>query len=273
MFDNIIKGVCSPVSPVVKKLVYKTGQTYGKLCEKNCHTVLFISDGSGSLVCNDNTVNFHTGDIFCLPASTEYEYTFDKTGSPTIYAVEYKLNYSDNNKSSANNYLYISSEKEHTSKIVKIIFDRMIEKESKDVNGKELLLLSDLYKLLYELYYAINEKNAKRGEISRGIKYIESNYLEEFEIEYVARLCGMCLSLFYKNFKESTGLTPIEYKNHLKIDRAIELLREKTYSLDEISTMLNFCNQSYFIKTFKRFTGHTPKQFISQNRVDKSFIK
>ncbi len=264
MFEKIISGELALTPPEIQRVTFKAGQKYRKHQAHNTNTIFFITEGEGSLSSGEYESNFSDDDVFFMPSGCECEYSFEQKGFPSAYAINFKLIGKEYVDKANVNLLHVGAEKKNTNRIIRMIIQQMIEKNEKNAPGKELLLISYLYKIIHELYNSKNEKPNTRGEIQKGIKYIEANYLDEFEIEGVARNCGMCLSLFYKSFKENTGLTPIEYKNRLKIDRAIELLKEKGHSLEDISNALNFCNQSYFIRTFKHFTGFTPKQFMSR---------
>lgn len=264
MFEKIISGEGALAKPEIQKVTFKAGQKYHKHQADSQNAVFFISDGEGALVSDGYKSGFSADDVFFLPSGCECEYFFEPKGAPTAYIISFKLVGKEHRGRTDEKILHVGAEKHNSSSVIQMTVRQMIEKSENNAPGKELLLISYLYRVIYELYSAKNEGPVVRGEIQTGIKYIESNYLEEFEIEEVARKCGMCLSLFYKNFKEYTGLTPIEYKNRLKTDRAIELLSEKRHSIEDISKMLNYCNQSYFIRTFKRFTGCTPKQFMSR---------
>ncbi len=262
MFEKIIAGETAIIHPEIKRSVYKCGQRYYGAQDNGRNSVMFITEGEGRFTADKQTVSFSAGDVLFLPDGCECEYIFEQKGAPCADIISFKL--IGRESVSNGEFLHIDSEKRNTVRIMRMTADQMIEKNENNVVGKELLLISCLYKLVYELYSAKNESPIERKEIQKAVKYIESNYLDEFEIEEVARKCGMCLSLFYKSFKECTGFTPIGYKNRLKIERAVELLEEKHYSLDDISKMLNFCNQSYFIRLFKHFTGCTPKQFMAR---------
>jgi AraC-like DNA-binding protein len=64
-----------------------------------------------------------------------------------------------------------------------------------------------------------------------------------------------------EKFKEITSKTPIEYKNFLKTQRAVELLLTDEYTIREIAELLDFPDEYYFSKIFKRFWGESPKKF------------
>lgn len=63
--------------------------------------------------------------------------------------------------------------------------------------------------------------------------------------------------LFHKNF----GLTPVEYLNAQKLERAKTLLRNPRLSIAEVAYQSGFHDPGYFILKFRRQTGLTPKRY------------
>ncbi len=61
-------------------------------------------------------------------------------------------------------------------------------------------------------------------------------------------------------FKLSTGFSPIEYLNKMRISRSIELIRETDYTIAQIALDCGFNNLANFNKVFKHFVGNTPSQ-------------
>lgn len=263
MFEKIISGELAVVAPSIQKTAFKPGQKYYRRNRNGHNSIFYISEGNGSVTVAEKTSDFCAGDVLFLPVGCEYEILFGIKSTPVVDVIDFRI-IGESSAKFAESFIHVSSEKNDSGRIIGMIMEQMTKNNQGESVGKELLALSYLYRIIYELYLYENEKPSEHKTIQKGIKFIESRYLEEFEIEEVARECGMCLSLFYKSFKESTGLTPVEYKNRIKIQKAIEILRTKSHSLEDVSKMLNFCNQSYFIRTFKRFTGYTPKQFMSQ---------
>lgn len=77
---------------------------------------------------------------------------------------------------------------------------------------------------------------------------------------------GLSLSQknFIKNFKHQFLITPNQYINLVRINRAIKLMGEHPYlNLTQIGLDAGFYDQSHFIRLFKKFTGVTPKKFVN----------
>jgi AraC-like DNA-binding protein len=91
-----------------------------------------------------------------------------------------------------------------------------------------------------------------------AIRHIELSDGWDYDIPYLASLCGMSESNFYAVFKKQMNMTPIEYKNKLRCIRVTELLRNSNYTVEYISQKLSFSSPMYMRKLLKKYTGKTP---------------
>lgn len=69
----------------------------------------------------------------------------------------------------------------------------------------------------------------------------------------------MSRNYFCTVFKELNGLTPWEYINIKRINKAIELLKNTNLSITLIASQCGYNNTANFNKNFKQITGQTPK--------------
>ena len=66
---------------------------------------------------------------------------------------------------------------------------------------------------------------------------------------------------FLRRFQKATGLTPTEYVQHLKVQKARELLEFTTLSIKEISWKVGYQDVGYFRKTFQKAVGLSPADY------------
>lgn len=130
--------------------------------------------------------------------------------------------------------------------------------------GCRLELLSELYKIMHHLFLSSvrSELKSKHQTIYRGILYIENHYLEEISVEDLAKMCSVSPSSFRRLFKEYKKMSPITYRNYLRIKRARELLMTREYNVTEAAAAVNLPDLCYFCRLFKRFLGYTPKSLF-----------
>ncbi|MGF1582757.1 MAG: helix-turn-helix domain-containing protein [Gemmataceae bacterium] len=82
----------------------------------------------------------------------------------------------------------------------------------------------------------------------------------------LAAAAGVSEFHFSRLFKKTTGLSPMNYRMRLRIERAQRLLEDrKNLSLSQVAYACGFADQSHFGRHFKRITGRTPLQYRLQS--------
>lgn len=115
--------------------------------------------------------------------------------------------------------------------------------------------------------FAKRVENAKKYRFSKPINqclnYIFAHSYEDIPLNVLARLTSLNPDYLSALFKKEVGISLRRYILQAKIEEAKNLLNHTDYTMKEISSLLNFHDQSHFIKVFKKFEGLTPKQFRS----------
>lgn len=104
-------------------------------------------------------------------------------------------------------------------------------------------------------------------QIVRAIEYIIRHLHSHISLEETSDSLKISAAHLSRLFKKETGITFSNYVNKLKIEESTSLLLYTEYSDIEISNMLGFSSQSYFIKIFKKYTGTTPKKYKKQYKL------
>ena len=96
--------------------------------------------------------------------------------------------------------------------------------------------------------------------IYNGLNFLENNLQENNSIEELARMCALSAGSFRRLFFECKGMSPVDYRNSLRVRRAGELLASGKYTVSEVAEAVGIPDSKYFSKTFKRYTGMLPSQ-------------
>jgi AraC-like DNA-binding protein len=100
--------------------------------------------------------------------------------------------------------------------------------------------------------------------LSRVFKAVHGRVEHPWTVEELAREAGMSRSAFAARFRNSVGLSPLDYVTRWRMFRAGALLRQGTRSIAEIAIKVGYENESAFAKAFKRVTGITPGLYRKQ---------
>ena len=83
----------------------------------------------------------------------------------------------------------------------------------------------------------------------------------EFSTDDFAREICMSRSNLHVKLKALTGSTTNDFIRKIRFNRACKLLKEKRYTVAEISTMVGFNTSSYFSSSFKKYFGCLPTEY------------
>jgi len=105
---------------------------------------------------------------------------------------------------------------------------------------------------------------ANVNRLAHVAQYINKHLNRSLQIKELADEACMSEPNFYRTFKHTFGMTPVEYINQQRIALASKLLRTTTRCLADISIECGFNNLTYFMKLFRRETGISPAQYRKQ---------
>ena len=108
---------------------------------------------------------------------------------------------------------------------------------------------------------SVKEEQDIETKIQNIIKHMDLHFEEEFQVEDMARHSGVTPNIFYKRFKESTSLSPLQYVTRNRIEKARQLLVEEDVSIREIANAVGYPDMYYFSRTFKKMVGIPPTRY------------
>ena len=100
--------------------------------------------------------------------------------------------------------------------------------------------------------------------------YITENFRESINLDELCFLFNTNKTTLCSQFRQTFGLTVIDYVNKLKIKEARKLLREGKQNVTQIALGLGFSSLHYFSRTFKQYEGMSPSEYAKtiKSRLD-----
>ena len=99
------------------------------------------------------------------------------------------------------------------------------------------------------------------GALRRVRAYIDDHIGERISLAALARQAGSSRFHFARQFRLSTGVSPMEYLRRVRIERSKRILQTQETSIAEIAAILGFADQSHFTRIFGRLVGVSPGSF------------
>lgn len=97
--------------------------------------------------------------------------------------------------------------------------------------------------------------------IERARRWLNQHLDQAWAMAELAAYCNTSPRTLLRRFQESVGLSPIQYTQQLRVERAKALLESTRLSLEEITGRCGYQDVSTFSKIFKRWTQVTPKEY------------
>jgi AraC family transcriptional regulator len=107
-----------------------------------------------------------------------------------------------------------------------------------------------------------------RGSLGRDVlkrirDYVVAHLDESIEVSTLAKIAGRSPFHFTRVFTRSVGVSPHRYVVHLRLQRAIELVRDGRCGLAEIAARTGFADQSHLSRWARRVHGASLTQLVA----------
>lgn len=99
--------------------------------------------------------------------------------------------------------------------------------------------------------------------ISNITDLIEKNINDtELTANFLCSELGMSSSKLYRKIKQLTDLSPNEFIRTVRLKKAAQLLKMRTYNVSEVADKVGFNDPLYFSRCFKKQFGYSPSRLI-----------
>ncbi|MGE7764945.1 bifunctional transcriptional activator/DNA repair enzyme AdaA [Peribacillus sp. NPDC096540] len=97
--------------------------------------------------------------------------------------------------------------------------------------------------------------------IEQITEWIDQHYSEPLTLNTLADISHGSPYHLQRLFKRVKGLSPTEYIQQLRLEKAIRMLESSEQPVTEIGLAVGFSSTPYFITLFKKKTGNTPSGY------------
>ena len=258
----------------------------GLLHKHHFFQMVYVLEGTGKHIINENAYEIATGSLFLL--TPDDEHSFKPEGTFKCCLIDFTRNFFDKNSqkeyeidlSSAFHrmeYIFhhhdtlqgelIQKEDQH---LAQLLIHQLI-KENKETQSFNYIIIQNVLFLLLNLIVRtiqqhqilqskIKDADSKIFEILSYIQHhiYDHNYLS---IEHLAQKFTLSKGYISRYFKEKYGNTIKGFIIQYKLELVINRLKYSDLTISEIAHELQFTDDSHLNKAFKNKYGKTAKQY------------
>ena len=203
-----------------------------------------------------NTYIAHSGDIVYTPAGSEYKVEI-LGGTSDSYTIGINFLLFDDNQDSLIFEKSIKIFHSFHDEAISMLFHQTLSYDIVKPFIRNKILLYDIICALA----SFNVKKIIPQRILNCIKYLSEHINEPVSIKELADFCGISEVYLRKEFNKYIGMSPVKYRNLLRLSRARAYIEYGDISVQEISDELGYSTVSHFIKEFRLHYGKSPLQY------------
>ncbi len=270
---KILKEQCS-IHPVIKNLFitdigfYPKAKGHYREREQGCdeHILIYVIKGKGYVEISKETYEMSTGDFIFIPSKIEHLYQADDKNPWSIYWIHFLGELSaniiemmiqqyksyqgtvdtGNRRSELFNELYLNLERGYS--IENLCYVNMS-------------LSHFLSSFIYNNRFNQVDIENREDSVNICINFMQENLHKHLTLYEIANKINLSSSQFSYIFRQKTGFSPIEYFNHLKMQKACQYLLFTDMRVKEISDHVGFDDPYYFSRLFSKLMGISPMEY------------
>lgn len=236
------------------------------------HILIYCVEGYGWVEINGRQILIEPSQYIIIPANEPHAYGADEKEAWTIYWIHFNGELTgyitDLILKHFKHYKPYLAYNENRIKLFEEIYAQLEKGYSDDtLRYVNMIFYHFLSSLLYEEKFNNTEKGTE-NTTSKAIDVMKKELGGVLSLRELAGFSNLSTSHFSTVFKKETGYAPIDYFNHLKIQKACQYLLFTDMSIKEIAFSLGIEDQYYFSRMFSKLMHLPPKEYRRRNKAN-----
>ena len=223
------------------------------------HEIVCCESGSAAVLIDQKTYILDSGSCLFIRGQSVHSITSDPDTTLYVALFSEKLLPRITDEYCLNDPLFVDHYDVLTAlkKIRRLDFDRTRFYDEK-INSLMQQIVIDIFS-----NEEVRKDRYTQSKVIRQYKdllYDIDENISDYSFERGAVYMNMSDAYFSRFFKKMSGLTFSQYLNHIRVNKAIDLIREKEYHMTQIASLCGFDTIRNFNRVFHQITGYSPRR-------------
>ena len=265
------------LADVFRFVSFVAGESYGPHCHLRIE-LNYVKKGSCRILLEEESVSFQERDLMLIPSHVSHKFEAGKKGCTLM-----QLEFLPDIFWQVNSLQPLSAEQEDTSfasplrslseqkRLLKIEDDLRIVQEIRSIinelqqqeEGYEYLVVLSYVELMVLIYRYVSHHAFPpdmNSILQEAVMYLRQHYSADVAMADVAAHTRVSERYLRKLFAREFHLSPLGYLQRIRIDKAVELLKNTELSVKEVAYLCGYHSPQYFAHVFKQYSGIRPQE-------------
>lgn len=228
--------------------------------------LIYCVEGKGSAQIGKRKYAMGPDTFVVIPAGSAHSYAADENDSWTIYWAHFKGPSAD--------VIVDAMIKQHHGHSGIITFQQKRLHLFEDIYASlergygndnlcyaNMCLWHFLSSFMYDDKFNLSEKKQSADVVELSINYMQQQLSNMLTLANISQSVNLSASHYSSIFRKKTGFSPMEYFNHLKIQKACQYLIFTDLRVKEIAYKLGMEDPYYFSRMFNKLMGVSPNHY------------
>jgi AraC-like DNA-binding protein len=226
--------------------------------------LIYCTSGKGNVKIDSNIFDLYADEFIIIPEGKSHVYYSDNDDPWSIYWIHFRGSKTNRFDALGEKIFEIEKGKESRISSRTMLFHDIFRNLERgfgmdNLEYANMCLGYLLASFIYIDQFRMVNKTIEKDPVAQSINYMLENINKSIRLAELANEVKLSVSHYSRLFLNKTGLSPIDYFNQIRMQRACQLLNMSDLTIGEVARETGYPDPFHFSRIFKKIMGVSPR--------------